>query len=58
MNKQSSVVIGCIVLVSIIAMPEKNVDGTLFYVINRVIDTSIGIVVAMFVNRFFLPKTE
>ena len=57
MNKQSSVVIGCIVLVSIIAVPEKNVDGTLFYVINRVIDTSIGIVVAMLVNRFLLPKT-
>lgn len=55
-NKQDSVIIGCIVLISIIAQPVKNLDDTLIYVINRVIDTLIGIIVAMVINGFFLPK--
>lgn len=55
-NKKSSVGIGCIVLVSILSDLDRSTQDTLLYVINRVIDTSIGIVIAMLVNRFLFTK--
>lgn len=57
---QSSIVIGCIVVLSLITIPNKDVGNALPYVVNRVIDTSIGIIIAMGVNRYIFPnkKTE
>lgn len=55
LKKKGSVGIGCIVLLSVLVPSEFTVTDALFYVINRVIDTSIGIVIAMAVNKFVFP---
>ena len=55
-NRKESIIIGCIVLVSIVASPEKKPNDSLLYVVNRVIDTTIGIIVAMAINFFGLPN--
>lgn len=57
-KKQASVSICCIVFLSICANSSRDIDNALLYVINRVIDTSIGIIVAVLVNRFILPKSS
>ncbi|MDQ5983157.1 MAG: hypothetical protein RUMPE_00155 [Eubacteriales bacterium SKADARSKE-1] len=55
---KNSVVIGCIVALSVILQhSELNAyTNTFMYVINRVIDTSIGIIIAMLVNKFLFRK--
>ncbi len=55
-NYPESVVISCIVVLSVVMWPTENVTDTLMYVINRVIDTSLGIIIAMFVNKFTFKK--
>lgn len=55
-NYQGSVVIGSIVLISVLSMYDRGVGDALVYVVDRVLDTTMGIIVAMIVNRFFLPK--
>ena len=56
-NYKSSVQIGCIVLLSVILSHSNSAyTNTLFYVIDRVFDTSMGIFVAMFVNKFLFRK--
>ena len=57
-NYKGSVVIGGIVLMSVLSKTGSGADSALIYVINRVLDTTIGIAVAMVVNRFFLPKKK
>lgn len=57
-NKKESIIISCIVLVSIVSQPEKNLGDAFFYVINRVVDTTIGIVIAMGINAFILPNKK
>lgn len=55
-NYQGSVVIGSIVLISVLSMYDRGVNSALIYVVDRVLDTTMGIIIAMIVNRFFLPK--
>lgn len=52
----ASVGISCIVVLSVLTWPDGNVNDSLMYVVNRVLDTSMGIVVAMFVNRFMFRR--
>lgn len=58
-NFKGSVEIGCIVMLSVI-MLHSNIaySNTFLYVIDRVLDTSMGIIVAMFVNKFFFKKSS
>ncbi len=50
-NMKQSVVICCVVYLSV--MITKNHDnGYLLYTINRVLDTSIGILIALLVNKY------
>ena len=55
-NKQPSVSIACIVLLCCIAQPAETINDTFIYVVNRVLTTTIGIVIAMLVNKFLWPK--
>ena len=55
-SQPASVSISCIVVLSVVMWPDGNISDTLMYVINRVLDTSMGIVVAMLVNRFTFTK--
>lgn len=55
-NKQPSVSIACIVLLCCIAQPSEEINDALIYVINRVLSTTFGIVIAMLVNKFLWPK--
>lgn len=56
--KQPSVSIACIVMLCIISQPDGDINDVRMYAINRVIDTSIGIIIAMCINRFFYPKRK
>ena len=49
-NFKSSIVVGCIVFIGCTAGFHETIDATHTYVINRVIDTLIGIVSALVVN--------
>lgn len=55
-NQPSSVSISCIVVLSVVMWPNGNISDSFLYVVNRVLDTSMGIVVAMLVNRFTFVK--
>ncbi len=55
-NKQPSVSIACIVLLCCIAQPTDTISDTFIYVVNRVLATTFGIVIAMVVNKFLWPK--
>lgn len=57
-NYKKSVVIGSIVLISVLSMYKSGVDSALMYVINRVLDTTMGIIVAMIINRFFFGRQD
>lgn len=57
-NKKAAVSICCIVFLSITANSSRDITHALSYVVNRVLDTSIGIVLAMFVNRFIVPRQK
>lgn len=55
-NRKDSIVIGCIVVLSVVIQFDYTDGDTFMYVVNRVIDTCIGIVVAMIINRFCFAK--
>ncbi len=57
-DKKAAVAICCIVFLSIVANSNRDITNALGYVIDRVIDTSIGIVLAMLINRFVAPNCE
>lgn len=57
LKARAAVSICCIVFLGIALLPE-NTSDTLSYVTNRVIDTTVGIVLAMIANRFFVPKKQ
>jgi uncharacterized membrane protein YgaE (UPF0421/DUF939 family) len=60
-DHKTSVEISCIVMLSIIAHRERVCADSwqaLFYVVYRILDTSLGIVVAMLVNRWIFPFKE
>lgn len=55
-DRKNSIVIGCIVVLSVVIQFDYTNGDTFMYVVNRVIDTCIGIVVAMVVNKFCFAK--
>ncbi len=55
-RRAGSSAICCIVFLSIVTNVDRGIQDTLLYVVNRVIDTTIGIAVAMAVDRLlFVP---
>lgn len=55
-NKKDAVIISCVVYLSIM-LTQRYEGDYLVYTYNRVIDTSIGILIALLVNRYFtVPK--
>ncbi len=57
-NKKSAVSIGCVVVLVIVSRLGNPMSSTFLYVILRVMDTLIGTVVAMLVNRFTFGGTD
>ena len=55
-NIKNSVGICCVVFLSITAHGDREIPDALIYVVNRVIDTTIGIVIAILVNRFIVSN--
>lgn len=53
---KGAISICCIVFCSVAVNSQRVVDGAFLYVLNRVIDTTIGIVIAIVVDKFFFPK--
>lgn len=53
LNWKNAISIACVVFVSIM-LSDKSRDP-LFYSINRLLDTFIGIIVALLINRFIFP---
>ncbi len=51
-NYKESVQIGCVVLISVILTYNTQNSSTFFYVVSRVCNTLVGIVVSAVVNRF------
>ncbi|ERK28486.1 FUSC family protein [Clostridium intestinale] len=56
LKKQPSISISCVVFLAIMI----NIRGgvTYLYAINRIIDTAIGIVIAVLVNKYFNPTLD
>ncbi|NLJ58083.1 MAG: hypothetical protein GX339_04460 [Tissierellia bacterium] len=55
-NMKQSVVICCVVYLSIM-ITKSHEGGYVWYTINRVVDTSIGILIALIVNKYiFIPE--
>lgn len=55
-NRSDSIVIGCIVVLSVLMWTYQTISDPFMYVVDRVIDTSIGIFVAIFINKFLFIK--
>ncbi len=55
-DKKQSVQIGCVVVIIILARLGDKTDSTLNYVLQRVLDTFLGILIATAVNRFTFAK--
>lgn len=54
-NHKSAVSIGCVVIIVILSRSGSITSSTLTYVLQRICDTLLGIMVAMVVNRFMFP---
>lgn len=52
-NKPGSTVIACIVLIAI--MVNLKGTGPYIYALNRILDTFIGVIIALLVNRYVYP---
>ena len=58
-GRKNSVEIGTIVVLSVLmSHSEAAYTNTFMYVVDRVIDTSMGVIVAMFVNKFMFRKNN
>lgn len=57
-NLKASTSICCIVLLNICLNFHGSVQDSLLYVTNRVVETFIGIIIAVLVNRFFFRKSD
>ncbi len=57
-EQKESVSIGCIVALVIVSRLGDDMGNSFMYVVYRVTDTIIGIVVAMFVNRYMFRKNN
>ena len=55
LNHKSSAQISCIVLISLL-LGAKTRDNAFWYVLNRVLDTGLGVVVAVLVNTFVFSR--
>ncbi len=55
-NKKQAVSIGCVVVIVILSRSGANTNSTLTYVIQRVIDTLLGILVATVINKYMFAK--
>lgn len=56
LGRKDSAAICCIVFLNIATNFDRGMHNSLLYVADRVIDTSIGIVFAVLVNRFVFPR--
>ncbi|ACD50991.1 FUSC family protein [Clostridium botulinum] len=57
LNKSASVIICCIVFISIMVNHHSG-PGSYIYAIMRCIDTTIGIIIAVVINKFVHPPKE
>lgn len=57
-NKRDAVVICCVVYLGIALDPMLNVEYTLTYIFMRVAFTTVGIVIATLLNKYFFPYRE
>ncbi len=59
-NRKSAVSIGCVVIIVILSRSGASASAncTLTYVIQRICDTILGIVVAMAINKFTFKKAK
>lgn len=57
LNKRQASYFSCVVLLSIVVNHITDINPYMF-VLNRVLDTMIGIAIGVFVNCFSLPKTK
>lgn len=55
---KDGLVIGCVLFISIVLDFNRQLQDSFWYVFYRVLDTGIGVVVAMLVNHFFFPVKE
>lgn len=58
LGKSGAIPISCIVFLSIVANSNREIDSAFLYVLDRVIDTGIGVVSAMIIDRFVLGGYE
>lgn len=56
LKKQPSISISCVVFLAIMTNLKGGV--TYIYAINRIVDTAIGIVIAVLVNKYFNPTLD
>lgn len=57
-DKKNGVIICCVVFISIGLDPAMDKTVTFYNMVLRIVDTTIGIVVAGLVNRYFFPYCE
>lgn len=57
-NQRTSISICCVVFLSIVTNFGRDIQGTGTYVLTRIIDTTIGIVVATLINKYFFPYQQ
>lgn len=58
LGRRESAAICCIVFLNIATNLDRGIQNSLLYVADRVIDTGIGIVLAVLVNRFLFPRHD
>lgn len=57
-NRKQAVSIGCVVIIVILSRSGPSTSSTLNYVIQRVLDTLLGVFVAMIINKFAFIKLK
>ncbi len=58
LGQTDGLVMGCVVLISIVLDFSRELGDTIWYVVGRVVDTGVGVVIAMLVNHFLFPHKE
>ncbi len=58
LGQTDGLVIACVVFSSIALDFDRQIGDTIWYVVNRVVETGVGVSVAMLVNHFFFPRKE
>ncbi len=57
-NRKQAVSIGCVVIIVILSRSGPSTSSTLNYVFQRVLDTLLGVFVAMIINKFAFVKLK